>query len=57
MNKKIKISDLCSRMNPQYMEDLEVTNMTDLHPSEQRIEDIVFQKLHPEQTTAAPVGK
>lgn len=57
MNKKIKISDLCSRMNPQYMEDLEVTNMTDLHPSEQRIEDIVFQKLHPEQKTAAPAGK
>ena len=57
MNKKIKISDLCSRMNPQYMEDLEVTNMSDLHPSEQRIEDIVFQKLHPEQKTAAPAGK
>ena len=57
MNKKIKISDLCSRMNPQYMEDLEVTNMTDLYPSVQRIDDIVFQKLHPEQKTAVPAGK
>lgn len=57
MSKKIKISDLCSRLDPQYIEDLDVENMTELKPSEQRIEDIVFQKLRTEQETAAPAGK
>ena len=57
MSKKIKISDLCSRLDQQYIEDLDVENMTELKPSEQRIEDIVFHKLRTEQETAVPAGK
>lgn len=57
MSKKIKISDLCSRLEQRYIEDLDVENMTEMKPSEQRIEDIVFKKLRTEQETAASAGK
>lgn len=57
MNKNTKISDLCSLLDPEFYETLDVENTTDLEPSKQRIEDLVFQKLHTEQQTAAPAGK
>lgn len=50
MNKNVRISDLCSHLNRQHYQDMDVENMTDLKPSQQRIEDIVLKKLHTETT-------
>ena len=48
MNKKIKISDLCSHLDEHFYEDMDVQNMTGLNPSEDRIKKLVFQKLKDE---------
>lgn len=57
MSKKNHISDLCSHLDPRFYETMDVENMTDLKPSNKRIEDMVFQKLHAEQTAAPQAGK
>ena len=54
---KIRISDLCSRLDPRYLEDMDVENETGLKPSGQRIEDLVFQKLNVETNAAGMAGK
>lgn len=53
MNKKVRISDLSTYMDERYYEDLEMENRTDLKPSEKRIEDLVFRKLHETETPAS----
>ncbi len=57
MNKKKYISDLCSQLDQKFYETLDVENMTVLKPSDKRIENLVFQKLHTEPTTAPQAGK
>ena len=54
---KIRISDLCSRLDPRYLEDMDVENETSLKPSAQRIENLVFQKLNAETNAAGTAGK
>lgn len=57
MDKNIRISSLCSRLDPRYLEDMDVENETDLKPSTERIEDLVFQKMNAETKTAPKAGK
>ncbi|MBS6953424.1 MAG: DUF4179 domain-containing protein [Enterocloster asparagiformis] len=57
MDKNIRISNLCSSLDPRYLEDMDVENDTDLQPSTKRIEDLVFQKLNAETNTAGRAGK
>lgn len=52
MNKKIRISDLCSDLDEKLYEELEITNMTDLHPSKSNIEKLVADGLR--NQAAAP---
>lgn len=51
MNKKIHISDLCTELEEELYEELEITNMTDLHPSKSNIEKLVSEKIRKQGKT------
>ena len=51
MNKKIHISDLCTELEEELYEELEITNMTDLRPSKSNIEKLVSEKIRKQGKT------
>lgn len=60
MKTTIRISDMCSYLSDSFFGDIEIDNQTDVHPSPERIQQIILAKLKRQQeqqtgTMAEPI--